>query len=48
MLYEENKQIAFSSDKHPNYITGLEDRLRSRFSSGDDCGRPQSQTMNHA
>ncbi len=34
MLYEENKQIVFSSDKHPNYITGLEDRLRSRFSQG--------------
>ncbi|OGI76176.1 chromosomal replication initiator protein DnaA [Candidatus Nomurabacteria bacterium RIFCSPHIGHO2_02_FULL_33_12] len=34
MLYETNKQIVFSSDKHPNYITGLEDRLRSRFSQG--------------
>lgn len=34
MLYEENKQIVFSSDKHPNYIPGLEDRLRSRFSQG--------------
>jgi len=34
MLYEDNKQIIFSSDKHPNYIPGLEDRLRSRFSQG--------------
>lgn len=33
-LYESNKQIIFSSDKHPNYIPGLEDRLKSRFSSG--------------
>lgn len=34
MLYDSNKQIVFSSDKHPNYIPGLEDRLRSRFSQG--------------
>ena len=33
-LYENNKQIVFSSDKHPNYIPGLEDRLKSRFSAG--------------
>ena len=33
-LYETNKQIVFSSDKHPNFIPGLEDRLRSRFGSG--------------
>jgi chromosomal replication initiator protein len=33
-LYEQNKQIVFSSDKHPNYIPGLEDRLKSRFGSG--------------
>lgn len=33
-LYEQNKQIIFSSDKHPNYIQNLEDRLKSRFSSG--------------
>lgn len=33
-LYEENKQIIFSSDKHPNFINGLEDRLKSRFSAG--------------
>ncbi len=33
-LYETNKQIIFSSDKHPNFIVGLEDRLRSRFNQG--------------
>lgn len=33
-LYDTNKQIIFSSDKHPNYITGLEDRLKSRFNAG--------------
>jgi chromosomal replication initiator protein len=32
--YESNKQIVFSSDKHPNYIPGLEDRLKSRFAAG--------------
>lgn len=33
-LYDNNKQIIFSSDKHPNYITNLEDRLKSRFGAG--------------
>ncbi len=33
-LHENNKQIIFSSDQHPNYITDLEDRLKSRFVSG--------------
>ena len=33
-LYDNNKQIIFSSDKHPNFILGLEDRLKSRFSQG--------------
>jgi chromosomal replication initiator protein len=33
-LHEDNKQIIFSSDKHPNFIPGLEDRLKSRFSAG--------------
>lgn len=33
-MYDANKQIIFSSDKHPNYIPGLEDRLKSRFSQG--------------
>lgn len=34
ILYDNHKQIMFSSDKHPNYIPGLEDRLKSRFSAG--------------
>lgn len=33
-LYDNNKQIIFSSDKHPSYIPYLEDRLKSRFSAG--------------
>ena len=33
-FYENNKQIIFSSDKHPNYIPELADRLKSRFSAG--------------
>lgn len=33
-LYDSNRQIVFSSDKHPNYIPNLEDRLRSRFAQG--------------
>jgi chromosomal replication initiator protein len=33
-LYDNNKQIIFSSDQHPNYINDLEDRLKSRFVSG--------------
>jgi chromosomal replication initiator protein len=33
-LYDNNKQIIFSSDKHPHFITGLEDRLKSRLSAG--------------
>jgi len=33
-LYDNNKQIIFSSDKHPNYIPNLEERLKSRFVAG--------------
>ena len=33
-LYENNKQIIFSSDRHPSYISDLTDRLRSRFGQG--------------
>jgi len=42
-LYDNNKQIIFSSDKHPSYIPELEDRLRSRFAAGMivDIGLPE-------
>ncbi len=33
-LYDGNKQIIFSSDMHPNFIPGLEARLKSRFNAG--------------
>lgn len=33
-LYAHNRQIIFSSDKHPNYIQNLEERLKSRFAAG--------------
>ena len=33
-LFENNKQIIFSSDKHPGLIQDLEERLKSRFSAG--------------
>ena len=33
-LYDNNKQIIFSSDKPPKYISNLEERLRSRFEGG--------------
>lgn len=33
-LYDNNKQIIFSSDKHIHQIPNLEDRLKSRFAAG--------------
>lgn len=33
-FYDNNKQIIFSSDKHPQYIQNLEDRMKSRFNAG--------------
>lgn len=33
-LYDNNKQIIFSSDKHVHYIPDLEERLKSRFAAG--------------
>ncbi len=33
-LYEQGKNIIFSSDKHPNHIIGIEDRLKTRFNAG--------------
>jgi len=40
-LYEDNKQIIFSSDKHPNFIPNLEERLKSRFAAGMIVDIPQ-------
>lgn len=34
ILYDNNKQIVFSSDQHPNLIQNLEERLKSRFNQG--------------
>lgn len=41
-FHEGSKQIIFSSDKHPNFIPGLAERLKSRFSAGMivDISRP--------
>jgi chromosomal replication initiator protein len=33
-LYDNDKQIIFSSDMHPNYLKNMEDRLKSRFNAG--------------
>lgn len=33
-MYDNDKQIVFSSDMHPNYLKDMEDRLKSRFNAG--------------
>lgn len=33
-LYDNNRQIIFSSDKHPAMLPGFEERLQGRFSAG--------------
>jgi len=33
-FHDASRQLVFSSDRHPNVIPGLEDRLRGRFSVG--------------
>lgn len=45
-LYQENKQIIISSDRPPQYIPTLEDRLRSRLQGGMICdiGYPDYET----
>ncbi len=45
-LYEQNKQIILSSDRHPKSISSLTDRLRSRFEGGmiADIGLPDTET----
>ena len=46
VLYQNNKQIILSSDKHPGSIPTLTDRLRSRFEGGmiADVGMPDFET----
>lgn len=34
IMKDNNKHIVFSCDKHPNFVSGLEDRLKSRFAAG--------------
>lgn len=43
VFFDKGRQVIFSSDKHPNYITGLEDRLKSRLSQGMiiDISKPE-------
>jgi chromosomal replication initiator protein len=33
-IFDRNGQVIFSSDRHPNYIQSLADRLKSRFNAG--------------
>ncbi len=33
-LHDNNKQIVFSSDKHPSLLPGFEERLKGRFAAG--------------
>jgi len=33
-FHDTGRQLVFSSDRHPNIIPGIEDRLRGRFSAG--------------
>lgn len=45
-LYNQNKQIIITSDKIPQELTGLEERLRTRFASGlsSDLQAPDFET----
>ncbi|MGB8815876.1 MAG: chromosomal replication initiator protein DnaA [Minisyncoccia bacterium] len=33
-FHDNSKQLIFSSDKHPNFIPDIEDRIKSRFNAG--------------
>jgi chromosomal replication initiator protein len=33
-FHDSGKQLIFSSDKHPNFIPDIEDRIKSRFNAG--------------
>lgn len=43
IFFDKKRQVIFSSDKHPNFIVGLEDRLKSRLSQGMiiDISKPE-------
>lgn len=43
-LHDNNKQIVFSSDKHPNLLPGFADRLKGRFSAGMIAEIPEPDT----
>jgi len=45
-LFQKGKQIILSSDRHPREISALEERLKSRFSSGltQDIQKPDFET----
>lgn len=43
-MHDNNKQIVFSSDKHPNLMPGFEDRLKGRFSAGMIAEIPEPDT----
>lgn len=43
-IFDRNGQIIFSSDRHPNYIQSLADRLKSRFNAGMTVDIPPPDT----
>lgn len=43
-MHDNNKQIIFSSDKHPLLLPGFEDRMRSRLSAGVIMEIPEPDT----
>ncbi len=47
-LHDTNKQIVFSSDMHPALLSGMEDRLRSRFAQGMIVDIPTPDTESRA
>ena len=40
-FHDTGRQLIFSSDRHPNVIPGLEDRIRSRFGAGMTVDIPE-------
>jgi len=43
-MHDTNKQIVFSSDVHPSLMSGMEERLQSRFNQGMIVDIPQPDT----